>query len=166
MVLLGNVVFFIGCILMVGTGFIKKKSTILAAQCIQFGIQGAGHCILGSISGGISCCVSLVRNLLFTRVKVTAWLKLAFIAIQGVLTLLSHPQSLVQWLPLVAVVPYTWYLDTENVVVFKLVNIFGCACWLFHDAYYRNYSGMVFDVLTVITTSIGVYMLLRDKKQK
>lgn len=165
MVLLGNVVFFIGCILMVGTGFIKKKSSILAAQCIQFGIQGVGHLILGSVSGGISCCISVVRNLIFTKAKVTVWLKLAFIAVQAFLTLISEPQSLIQWLPLVAVVPYTWFLDTENVTLFKFVNIFGCACWTFHDFYYRNYSGTVFDVLTIITTTAGVFMLLRDKKQ-
>lgn len=165
MVILGNVISFIGCILMVGIGFIKQKNTILVGQCIQFGLQGAGHLFLGSIPGMISCGVSILRNLFFSRRKVTVWLKLSFIALQTVLTVATGPQNLIQWLPLVAVVPYTWYLDTENVVLFKLVNIFGCVCWIFHDFYYLNYAAGVFDILAVVSTGISVFQLLREKKQ-
>lgn len=163
--LIGNAIAFIGCILMVGTGFLKKKSTILTGQCVQFGFQGLGHLILGSVSGTISCGVSILRILAFTKLKVTVWLKLGFLALQMLLTLLSHPTSPVQWLPLLAVVGYTWYLDTPNPVVFKIVNIIGCFLWVFHDLYYLNYVSVVFDVLAILSTFAGIFLILRDRKK-
>lgn len=162
-VFLGNAIALIGCILMVGIGFLKKKSTILAGQCIQFGFQGVGHLILGSAAGTISCGVSIVRILAFTKMKVTVWLKLGFIALQMLLTLASRPDSFIQWLPVLAMLFYTWYLDTENPVVFKLVNIIGCVCWVFHDLYYKNYVSVLFDALAISSTTAGILLILRDR---
>lgn len=165
LIFLGNAIAFVGCILMVGTGFLKKKSTILTGQCIQFGFQGVGHLILGSAAGTISCGVSIVRILAFTKMKVTVWLKLGFIALQMLLTLATHPDSIIQWLPVMAMVLYTWYLDTENPVIFKLVNMVGCVCWVFHDLYYSNYISVVFDILAILSTTAGILLILREQNR-
>lgn len=163
--ILGNTISFIGCFMMVAIGFIKSKRKILVAQCVQFSFQCAGHLVLGSISGGISCCVNILRIFAFQKLKVTVWLKLGFLALQAALILASRPDNPVQWLPLLAALGYTWYLDTENVVTFKIVNLIGSACWILHDLYYSNYVAAAFDVMTIVSLSMGIAMVLRDRKK-
>ena len=164
MVLLGNLISFLGCLLMISSGFIKQKKRILTAQCVQFSLQALGHVVLGSTPGAISCCVGIARILAFTRMKVTPWLKLAFIALQALLTYLFGAQTLIEWIPLLAILAYTWFLDTEDVVLFKIVNIVGVAMWVVHDLHYLNYVSVAFDVGAIITTTIGMIAVLKDRR--
>jgi len=162
----GNVISFFGCLMMVAIGFIKRKEQVLAAQCGQFGLQAVANLLLGSVSGCVSGLVGIVRIVVFTRVrKVTGWLKLGFIVLHAALTFVFGAHTLVQWLPMLAMVAYTWYLDTEDALLFKVVNLLGVCMWLVHDVHYINYSAMVFDVLTIISTTTGAVLLLRDRKK-
>ena len=166
MILIGNIIAFLGCGLMVLTGFIKNKDKILGAQCVQFVLQATSNLVLGAVSGFISCGLSVVRILVFKRVRVTVWLKLGFIALQGVLTVLAGADTVIEWLPMLAMVVYTWYLDTDSAIVFKFANIFGLALWVVHDLFYQNYVASAFDALTIVSTLSGVFMILRDKKKE
>ena len=163
MVLFGNLVSFLGCILMVAIGFIKKKDRILTAQCIQFALMDAGNLILGAMAGVISNGISIIRNLLFTRVKGTTGLKVLFIAIQVALTLLMSGGALIEWLPVMAVVVYTWCLDLKSAVAFKVV-IIGCqVLWTVYDWHYMNYVAFAFDLMTIVSTVVGIVMIRREK---
>lgn len=160
----GNVVSFAGCVLMILIGFIRKKDRILLAQCGQFGLQAVSNLVLGSIPGVISCVLGVARILVFTRVRVTVWLKLGFLALQAALTLLWGASTFVEWIPFLAMVLYTWYLDTDNAVLFKLVNIFGLFLFAIHDLHYLNYVAFAFDLMTIVSTLIGIRMILRDRQ--
>lgn len=167
MILLGNCISFLGCFLMIAIGFIKKKEHILTAQCGQFVIQGTAHLILGAVSGFLSCMISLVRILVFTRVKkVTVWHKIGFLALQALLTVALGADSFVDWLPMLSVVLYTWYLDTDNAVLFKIVNMIGVAMWVIYDLIFLNYVAFTFDILTVVSTTIGIFMILWGSKKE
>ena len=151
---------------MVAVGIIKSKRHMLTAQCAQFGLQAVGNVLLGSVSGCVAGAVSIVRILTFTRVKkVTPWLKLGFIALQAALTWFFGATTLVQWLPVMAMIPYTWYLDTENATLFKVVNVLGVCMWLVHDIWYGIYFSVFFDVLTIVSTAVGIYLLVRDRRK-
>ena len=166
MLLLANGFVLVGCLFMVAVGFVKDKKLMLGGQCVQFSLQGVGNLLFGSVSGCVACCVSILRILVFGRFqKVPAWLKIAFIALQAGLTWCFGAVTLIQWLPVLAMVAYTWYLDTENAILFKVVNAIGVAMWLVHDAYYRNFFSVFFDSMTIISTAVGVCLLLRDRKK-
>ena len=94
---------------MISIGFIKQKKRILTAQCAQFGIQALGHAVLGSVPGAISGVVGIIRILAFTRMKVTPWLKFGFIGLQALLTYLFGADTLVEWIPLLSILAYTWF---------------------------------------------------------
>lgn len=164
MILIGNLISFVGCVLMVAGGFIRKKENILTVQCVQFGVQAISHLVLGAVTGFVSSVISVVRILVFNRVKVTAWLKLGFIALQVVMTLLAGAETLIDWLPVLSMVCYTWYLDTESAVTFKIVNIIGLVMWVIFDLHYLNFVAFTFDILTLISTTVGILMILRSKK--
>ena len=102
MILFGNLVSLAGCILMVAIGFVRKKERILTLQCFQFGLLGLSNLILGATSGFISGLVSIARNLICPRVKGGLWLKLLFINLQVLLTILVGVDGPVSLLPLIA----------------------------------------------------------------
>ena len=163
MLLLGNIAAFVGCILMVAIGLIKKKEHILAAQCFQFAFMGLGNLALGATAGVISNLVSILRNLVFAKVQSTTALKLLFIAVQAWLTVMIGGTALIEWLPVIAVVVYTWCLDIKSVVAFKLVILGTQVLWTVYDLHYRNYVAFTFDLLTMVSTVIGI---IRIKKAK
>lgn len=165
MLLLGNALSLIGCALMIVVGLVKKKKHMLVTQTVQFSFQSLGNLVLGSINGFFSCVLSVVRIFVFSKFKVTVWLKLAFIAIQLSFTLYTGADTIFEWLPFMSTLAYTWYLDTENPVTFKIVNLIGTSMWVFHDFHYRIYTAFTFDILTVISMLIGIAMLQKDKRK-
>ena len=166
MTLIGNIISFFGCILMVAVGFIKRKEHMLAMQCAQFSVQAVANLVLGSVSGCISGAIGVVRIIVFTRVKkVTTWMKIGFLVVQAIITYLTGAETLIQWIPVISMVAYTWYLDTDNEVLFKAVNLLGVCMWLFHDIYYINYSAAAFDIMTIVSTTVGVILLLVERRK-
>jgi len=163
MVLLGNFAAFVGCVIMVAIGFIKKKERILTAQCVQFGFLALGNLALGATAGFISGIVGIVRNLVFTKTKGSTRLKLVFIAVQLILTAFTWNGQLIEWIPVLATVLFTWFLDTKSDMLFKLVIIAGQAMWTCYDWFYLNYVAFVFDLLTIGSNLIGMLIIRKSK---
>lgn len=163
LVILGNIVSFIGCLLMVSIGFIRKKERILGVQCLQFGIMGVSNLLLGAISGTISNVVSIVRNLVFTRLTVTTPLKLIFIALQVLLSAGALRESALEWLPVFAAGIFTWFLDVKSEVTLKIVIIATSAMWAVYDFCHQNFVAMVFDLLTIGSNLVGIWMIHKAK---
>lgn len=157
--LIGNVLAFMGCILMVLTGIIKKKEKVLYVQCVQFALMGGGNFVLGAYSGVVANVLSIVRNLIFAKTGGTKGLKIAFIVVQAAITLLTGDGGFLIWLPVIATVALTWALDTPNVVVFKLAIAFGQVMWMIYDFHYRNYAGFTFDIMAVVSNLWGIYLV-------
>ncbi len=151
----------IGCILMVAVGFVRKKEHMLLVQCVQFGFMGAGHLLLGAVSGMLSCVISVIRNVVFSKTQGTVWLKLVFIGVQIVLTLCFGADSWIHWLPVIACAVFVWYLDVKDAALFKVVIIVTQIFWCVYDFYFLNYVAFTFDVLTIASNAIGIYMITR-----
>lgn len=163
MLLLGNILSFAGCLLMVAVGFIKKKERVLLIQCVQFALMGSGHFCLGAGSGVVANIVSILRNLIFVRYKGTNWLKYVFVALQFVLTMFTGLGEPISWIPLIAVVVYTWFLDSCGPISFKALNI-GCqVLWCIYDLYFMNFAAFTFDILSIIS-NIGGIILIRKSR--
>ena len=161
MMVIGNLVSLAGCLLMVAVGFIRKKSHILAAQCVQFGFMGFGNLLLGGTSGFISNMVGIARNLVFAKFRTTTALKIFFILLQ--LLLSSLGDGLISWLPIIAAAIFTWSLDTKSEAKLKVVIITTQVLWLIYDLYYRNYVAAAFDVMTMVSNLVGFFMVRTSK---
>ena len=159
--LIGNAVSMVGCLIMVGIGFLKRKQDILLAQSVQCLFMGAGNLILGGVSGFICNVVTIARNLVFAKWDVTLPLKLFFIALQVVLSLGSLGDGLICWLPILAAAVFTWFLDTKSEARLKVVILFTQIMWLIYDIHYRNYVATTFEVLTMCSNLIGFFMVRR-----
>ena len=164
MMVIGNLVSLAGCLLMVAVGFIRKKSHILAAQCVQFGFMGFGNLLLGGTSGFISNMVGIARNLVFAKFRTTTALKIFFILLQLLLSLSSLGDGLISGLPIIAAAIFTWSLDTKSEAKLKVVIITTQVLWLIYDLYYRNYVATTFDVLTMGSNIIGFFMVRKSRQ--
>lgn len=166
LLLLGNGVSMVGCIIMVAIGFLKKKSHILAAQSVQCLFMGFGNLILGGVSGFIANIVSVIRNLVFAKWQPNLWLKIGFIALQVLLSVNSLSAGWIGWLPILAAAVFTWFLDTKSEELLKIVIIGTMVMWLIYDIYYRNYVASFFDVLTILSNTMGFFMVRKAGKAK
>lgn len=160
---LGNAISMIGCLIMVAIGLLKKKSHILIAQSVQCCFMGFGNLILGGVSGFICNIVTIIRNLVFVKHRVTTGLKLFFIGLQLLLSLGSLSTNLVTWLPLVSAALFTWFLDTASAAKLKIVILCTQVMWLVYDLYYRNYVAAAFDVMTMVSNLVGFFMVRKAK---
>lgn len=163
MLFIGNAVSFIGCLIMVGIGLLKKKSHILIAQSVQCGFMGLGNLLLGGVSGFIANVVTIARNLVFARCRITTALKVIFIAAQVLLSLGSLGDGWVCWLPILAAAVFTWFLDTKSEATLKIVIISTQVMWLIYDIFYHNYVATTFDVMTMGSNLIGFFMVRKNK---
>lgn len=158
-IVIGNVISFLGCLLMVSIGFLRTKKQILGVQCLQFSLMGVSNFLLGGISGTISNVVSVLRNLVFFKAKVTVPLKLGFIALQVLLSIGALRNSPLEWLPVLAAGALTWFLDVKNEVVLKVVIIATFFLWVVYDLCHLNYVAMTFDILSIFSNAVGIYMI-------
>lgn len=163
LLLLGNLISLLGCLLMVSIGFLKKKEQILGVQCLQFSLMGVSNFLLGGISGTISNVVSVIRNLVFFRAKVTVPLKLGFIALQVLLSLGTIRTSPLEWLPVLAAGAFTWFLDVKSEITLKAVIIAIFFLWVVYDLCHQNYVAMTFDILSIFSNAAGIYMIRKAR---
>ena len=162
--LIGNAISMIGCLIMVGIGFLKKKNQILIAQSVQCLFMGAGNLILGGVSGFICNIVTIIRNFVFLRFNNTTFLKIFFILLQFLLSLGTLSAGWISWLPIIAAALFTWCMDTRSEAKLKIVILCTQVMWLTYDLYYLNYVASCFDVMTMISNCIGLYMILKKNK--
>ena len=161
--ILGNLISGIGCVIMVLIGLLRKKSHILIAQSVQCGFMGFGNLVLGGVSGFIANIVTILRNLVFVKFPITTGLKLFFIGLQVLLSLGSLSGGLICWLPILSAALFTWFLDLEDAARLKLVILATQVMWLIYDLYYRNYVAAAFDVMTMVSNIIGIFLVRKQK---
>ncbi len=163
MLLFGNLMSMIGCVLMVLIGFVRKKERVLRLQCFQFGFLAAGNLILGAVSGFISGVISILRNLIFPKVKNVLGMKLVFVALQVVLTVLAGWAGPISLLPLAAGLLFTWFIDTKSDAQLKAVIIAAQVLWAVYDFHYRNFVAFTFDILTIISNAAAIWLLWKER---
>ena len=163
MLILGNALSLVGCIMMVAIGFVKKKEKILHYQCVQFGFMAAGNLVLGGMSGTITNVVGIFRNLAFAKNKGGWGLKARFILIQLVISFVCWIPDVFELLPIVATVIFVLFLDTKSDVLFKAINILAMAMWVVYDFSNRNYVAFIFDILTIVSSAMAMVSLLKGR---
>lgn len=160
-ILIGNIISFIGCAIMVATGLIKTKKKILIAQNAQYLIQGIANLILGGVTGFVSNLISMARNIYCLKFEFNIWAKIAFIVAQFIFTALTNTMGLAGWLPFIAATIFTLSLDTKDEKILKLTIIACEFCWIIFDLILKNYTAFAFDIFTIISTIVGIIMLIK-----
>lgn len=163
-VLLGNIIAFIAALLMVYTGILIEKNKIIILQIFQMLLLVVSNFILGSLPGAINNLIGCFRNYLCHKNKLNGFSKIMLVILIVSLCLYFNTLGVIVLLPITATILYTLFMDSKDVVKFKLLIIVTMVMWLIHDVFVKSYVMVVMDVLTIITTSISLYKICGTKK--
>ncbi len=61
---------------------------------------------------------------------------------------------------------FTWFLDSENVILLKVLIAGMQLMWLVYDISISNYVGMVVDVVSAVTNVVGIFLVKNTGKVK
>ncbi len=166
LIVIGNIVALFASALMAAIGLIKDRKKIIGAQCGVHTLFVIANFLLGGISGAIANILSLVRNIVCIKWKLTLWFKLLFLAIQLALTVIFNREGALGYLPVAAACGYTFLMDVKDAVKLKLLIMACQALWAVYDIVIRNYTGFAFDLLTIVLNAVGIVMILKGKKER
>ena len=161
-IIIGNVISLFGSIIMVCLGLIKNKKKFLLAQSIMNGLLIASALVLHGYSGVVADAAIIARNTVCSKTKFTKPWKIGFIVLQFGITAIFAGGSLVAWLPIVGIAIFTWFMDTENMVFFKLLFIISEVCWGIYNYSIKNYAALPFEAMCIV---VGFYNIHKIRKE-
>lgn len=164
-IVIGNIIALIASILMVLAGLQKKKKKILFIQIIQIGLSIISNIVLGGYTGAIINALSCVRDILCYKDKMGTKEKIIIIILAIGLSLAFNNLGWIGLLPLVATITYISFMDTKNVVKFKMLIIFSMIMWLAYDLYIKSYTSSVFDFLSIVANIIAILQIKFGKNK-
>jgi len=162
----GNIVALIASILMVCSGSVKDRKKIIYIQTLQILAFIISTLILGGYTGAIVNLISLVRNVLCYRDKLTNNKKVVLIILSIVFSLLFNNLGFLGLLPLISSVVYTCFMNTKNTIKLKSVIIFTMVLWLIYDILINSYTSAVFDLFSIIANLVTIYQLFQKNNSK
>ena len=168
-IILGNIVALIAASLGLIIGILKSKKKILYTQTIQYITYTIENIILGGISGAITNLISIFRNILCYKEKLTTTAIILIILISIVLTLLFNNLGFIGLLPLFNNIIYTVFINIKDEFKFKILILIQVILWLLYDLTIRAYTSAIFEIFTItscIITAFQIYMNRKKEKQQ
>lgn len=165
-VVIGNMICFAASIIMTLIGLIKNKKRFLTAQCGMNGLFALGNYVLGGVSGTIVNIVTMLRNIFCLKWKMKTWSKVIFIALQIGLSIAADCHGIIMWLPIISNCVFTWFMDSEDMVLLKVILIVSQILWAVFDFSIVNYATVPFDIAAAVTNTIALISILKDRSNK
>lgn len=159
--IIGNIIALIGSILMVYVGVIKDKKGILFVQSLQIALLAISNLVLNGISGFIINTINFIRNIICYKEALSLKVKILLSIISIALTVYFNNYGLIGYLPLISGLIYLWFMTVKDVIKFKILIIISVVFWLIYDFIIQSYTASVFDLITIIISSISVIKLKR-----
>lgn len=164
MVLIANIIDFLAAMLQVASGSIKQKAKILVVQTVQLLMQAASMLLVGGVTGAANNALSCLRNYLCYKEKLNWGWKAVIIGASVALTLLFNDQGLLGIIPAVVCTVYILLMDLKDPIAFKLLVTLSFVPWAVYHFCVGLYVAAVFDVLSVITNAITLFVMMKEKK--
>ena len=165
-ILIGNVIAFVASLLMVYSGFLKKKKNILYVQTVQIGLSVVSNIVLGGITGAIINALSCIRNILCYKDKLDIKAKIIITILAVILSFAFNNLGMIGLFPLISTVLYIWLMNTKDVIKFKLLIIITMVIWFVYDLYIKSYTSAIFDFANIIANIIAIAQIKFIKNNK
>jgi len=163
MVVIGNIFGLIGAILMVYSGYIKRKKKIIYVQSIQIFLLIISNIFLKGISGIIINILSFIRNILCYKNRLGFKEKILLTVFGVVFTFIFNNSGIIGILPLISMILYLWFMTINNIIKFKFLIIVTSILWAIYDFTIKSYFVFLFDVLTILTNIISIFEINKHK---
>ena len=160
--LIAQVLSLIGYTLMVVTGYIKKEKKMLRTQDVQLlFIIGMGV-LLNAFSGIIINTIQIIKNEIYLRGRLNKYTKAAIVGVGVVMTLIFNNGGIAGLLPAINLFIFTYFLGMGGAIGIKVLIFITTCGWGVYDFSIKNYVGLIFDILTIISCIIGIFRLKKE----
>lgn len=163
--LIGNIIAFIGSLLMVAASYAKNKKNIILTQAVQISLLAISNIILGGITGAIINAASALRNILCYKNKLTKFNIFLISTVVTILSLTFNNLSLIGLLPLISTLVYTVFMNTKSTIKLKLLILLNAVCWGIYDLAIKSYASATFEFIGMFVSVISIYQLTLRKKE-
>ena len=158
---MGQILGFVYAIFLILSSFGKTTKQILFLQTISFLFKTLHYYLLGGISGFLTSLISMIRNIIFYKIKTNKLWTIFFIIIYiiiGIITL----KSFYTLLPVLATITYTLIINYNNPKYLRYGMFITSLTWLIYNIYIISYSGIIIQIIMLISNVIAIIKL--DKK--
>lgn len=158
---MGQILGFIYALFLILSNFGKNTKQILFLQTISFFFKTLHYYLLGGISGFLTSLISMIRNIIFYKIKESKIWVVFFIIIYiiiGIITL----KSIYTLLPVFATIIYTLIINYNNPKYLRYGIFITSLTWLIYNIYIISYSGIIIQIIMLISNIIAIIKL--DKK--
>ena len=163
-VLIANIIAFIASLILIYTGYLKDKKQILLFQIIQFILFIISYLLLGAFTGVILNFLGIIRNTLSYFKKLSKPFIFILSILSIIFTIKYNTFGLIGLLPLIGVILYTCFMNTENIIKFKLLIINALVLSTIYDIVVMSYSSAIFNIITIILSINAIYKIKTNLK--
>ena len=144
--LLAQVFSAIGALCVAISSFAKSKNNMLVWQITDYIFTAIANLLLGGYTGALTISISIIRNSLMVKKKMTNLNQLGIIG----------------YLPIISSVSYSLAIAaTPNLQWLRWVIIENMLLWLIYDLTIQAYPAAITDVTITLTTLIAI---IRNRK--
>ena len=165
-IIIGNLIAFIASIFMVIGGLKKEKKSILYFEIIQIGLYVISNILLGGYTGAIINVLNCIRDFLCYKEKLGTREKIIILIFAISLSIIFNNLGWIGILPLIASIIYICFMNTKDIVKFKLLIVFSLVMWLIYDLSIKSYTSSAFDFFSILANTISILQLLKKNKLK
>lgn len=163
-ILIGNLIAFTASVLTTYAGILKEKDEIIYANSVEKILCVISNIVLGGITGAITNAIAFVRNILCYKDKFRLKQKILIILSISILSLIFNNLGLIGILPVIGTAIYTLFMDTKDIIKFKILSISTTALWLIYNFCIMSYTAGVIEIFQITTNTIAIFRITNDRK--
>ena len=157
--LLAQVFSAIGALCVAISSFAKSKHKMLVWQITDYIFTAIANLLLGGYTGALTISISIIRNSLMVKKKMTKTILTILIVIQIIVGTYLNQLGLIGYLPIIS---YSLAIAiTRNLQWLRWVIIENMLLWLIYDLTIQAYPAAITDVTITLTTLIAI---IRNRK--
>ena len=154
---MAQIIGFIYALFLMISNFGKTAKHILMLQTISFFFKSFHYYLLGGLSGFLTSVISMIRNLLFYKIKSKIW-TIIFIIIYVIIGIFTY-SSIFTIFPVLATIIYTLIINYNNPKYLRYGMFLTSLTWLIYNIYIFSYSGIITQVIMIISNIIAIIKL-------
>lgn len=164
LVLIGNIIALIASFLILIISYLKNKKDIIKVQTLQVILLAISNIVLGGITGAITNSITVIRNILCYKEKLTKKKAIVIATLIATLGLLFNDSGLIGLLPLSSTIIYTLFINTKDPIKLKLLILMNLVFWGIYDLTIKSYTSAFFEFTGSISSIVTIIQMTKNNK--
>lgn len=135
----------------------NNKKTLLKYQIFSSLFFAMQYLCLNAITGCLMNLMTMIRNVVYKKLKKTPLLFLILIIISMIILTVFSYNGLISLLPTIAVILYSIALWQKNLKITRITEIVSCSLFIIYNINVLAISGLISTIIELVFAVIAVY---------